>query len=80
MIKLSKQFLICLKLHESPAYKIAQLAGVNPNTLSRLINGIDLLKPEDPRILAVGEVLGLKASECFEDEREISEESHAVTT
>lgn len=73
MIKLSRQFLIRLKLHEFPAYKIAQLAGVNPNTLSRLINGIDPLKPEDPKILAVGEVLGLKASDCFEDEREISD-------
>ena len=80
MIKLSRQFLIRLKLHEFPAYKIAQLAGVNSNTLSKLINGIDPLKPEDPRIVAVGEVLGLKASECFQDEREISEESHAVTT
>ncbi len=68
MIKPSQQFLIRLKLHESPAYKIAQEAGVNPNTLSRLINGIDPVKPGDERIVAVGQVIGLSPSECFKEE------------
>jgi len=65
---LSRQFLIRLKLHESPAYKIAQRAGVNANTLSRLINGIDPVKPQDERIISVGQVIGLAPSECFEKE------------
>jgi plasmid maintenance system antidote protein VapI len=64
----SRQFLICLKLHELPAYRIAQQAGVNPNTLSRLINGIDPVKPQDERIISVGRVLGLSPSECFKKE------------
>ena len=63
---ISRQFLIRLKLHESPAYKIAQRAGVNANTLSRLINGIDPVKPQDERIISVGQVIGLSPSECFE--------------
>lgn len=67
---LSRQFLIRLKFHELPAYKIAQQAGVNPNTLSRLINGIDPEKPQDERIISVGHVLGLSPSECFEEEEE----------
>lgn len=65
MKRVSEQFLIRLKLHESPAYKIAQAAGVNPNTLSRLINGIDPVKPGDQRIVAVGRVLGVPPAQCF---------------
>ena len=70
MMTLSKQFLIRLKLHELPAYRLAQQAGVNPNTLSRLINGIDPVKPQDERIISVGQVIGLSPSECFEKESE----------
>ncbi len=66
MTTLSQQFLIRLKLNDLPAYKIAQQAGVNPTTLSRLINGIDRVKPEDPRIVAVGQIMGLAQWECFE--------------
>ncbi len=68
MMTLSTQFLIRLKLQESPAYKIDQRAGVNANTLSRLINGIDPVKPQDEGITLVGQVIGLSPSECFEKE------------
>ena len=64
-VKVSEQFLIKLKLNELPAYRIAQQASVNPNTLSRLINGIDPLRPGDERIIAVGQVLGLTPKKCF---------------
>ncbi len=67
MVKVSERFLIRLKLNELPAYRIAQQAGVNPNTLSRLINGIDPIKPGDQRIMAVGQIMGLGPSECFEE-------------
>ncbi len=70
MTNLSEEFLIRLKLHELPAYKIAQRAGVNANTLSRLINSIDPVKPQDERIISVGQVIGLSPSECFEKESE----------
>ena len=66
MTTVSQQFLIRLKLNDLPAYKIAQRAGVNPSKLSKLINGIDRVRPRDPRIIAVGEVIGLSESECFE--------------
>ena len=67
MATVSREFLIRLKLHELPAYKIAQRAGVNPSKLSKLINGIDRVRPKDPRIIAVGEIMGLAESECFEE-------------
>ena len=68
MVKISDNFLIRLKLHQLPAYQIAQMAGVNPNWLSKAINGIETVKSNDPRIIAVGQVLGLPPSECFEKE------------
>ena len=68
MVKISDNFLIRLKLHQLPAYQIAQMAGVNPNWLSKAINGIDPVKPQDERIIAVGQVIGLAPSECFEKE------------
>jgi len=66
MVKISENFLIRLKLHQLPAYQIAQMAGVNPNWLSKAINGIETVKFNDPRIIAVGQVLSLPPSECFE--------------
>ncbi len=67
MKEISREFLIQLKLHELPAYRIAQEAGVNPTTLSRLINGIDSVRPADPRLIAVGKVLGIPPMDCFEN-------------
>lgn len=66
MIRVSKKLKAALKLHEQPAYKIAHRAGINPNTLSKLIHGIDRIRPADPRVIAVGKVLGVQASDCFE--------------
>ena len=64
--QISREFLIRLKLNRTPAYRVANRAGVNPNTLSRLINGIDRVKRRDTRIVAVGQLLGLDETECFE--------------
>lgn len=66
MQKVSQEFLIRLKLGGVRQYKAAQKAKVDPKTLSKLINGAKKLKPQDPRICAVGAVLGLSPCECFE--------------
>ncbi len=63
---LSQEFLIRLKLHDLPAYKIAKKAGVDSVRLSKLVNGITKVKTNDPDIIAVGKVLGLREDECFE--------------
>jgi hypothetical protein len=64
----SQKLIAAIKLNPSPAYKIAWEAGVNPTTLSKLIHGIEKPKPNDPRIVKVGKVLGLSAIECFREE------------
>ncbi len=63
---ISKKLRAAIKLGEEPAYRIAQQAGLNPSTLSKLICGIEQPKPNDPRVLSVGKVLGLSPDECFE--------------
>ena len=66
MVRLSRKFLTALKLHELPAYRIAQLAGVNPTTLSKIVNGIEPLRIDDNRILQVARVLGLSMAEVID--------------
>ncbi len=63
----SQKFIAALKLNPMPAYKIAWAAGVNPTMLSKLINGIEKVKPDDPRVIAVGRMLDVPPQECFQD-------------
>lgn len=65
-MKVSETFIIRLKLHKEPAYRIAQMAGVNPTTLSKLINGAEPIRPSDDRILRVGRILGLEPDQVFD--------------
>ena len=69
-MKISQAFIIRLKLHRDPAYRIAQMAGVNPTTLSKLINGAEPMRPADDRIVRVGRILGLEPDEVF-DSRQV---------
>ena len=69
-MQISETFIIRLKLHKEPAYRIAQMAGVNPTTLSKLIHGAEPIRPDDDRILRVGRILGLAPDEVF-DSREV---------
>jgi hypothetical protein len=62
---ISNKFRDAIKLN-APAYQIARKARLHHSTLSKLLCGIDEVKPNDPRIIAVGKVLGLSAEECFE--------------
>jgi len=63
---ISKKLFAAIKLAPEPAYRIAQKASLQPSVLSRLMCGIEKVKPNDPRLIAVGKVLGLQPSECFE--------------
>ncbi len=67
MVRVSREFKARLKLADRPAYKIANEAGVNPTTLSKLVNGIEPVKPNDERIGRVAALLGLSPSEAFEE-------------
>jgi hypothetical protein len=64
----SKILIAAIKLNSIPAYKIAWSAGVNPTMLSKLINGIEKPKPNDPRVIAIGQVLDIPPNECFQEE------------
>ena len=65
MLAVSNAFKGKVKLYDTPAYKLAQKAGVDPVVLSKLMNGIIQPKPHDPRILAVAKIIGLSPNECF---------------
>jgi hypothetical protein len=67
-LQTSYRFRARLKLHRLPAYQLAQLAGVNPVTLSKLVCGAIDIKAGDQRVIRVGKILGLKPEECFERE------------
>src|SRR5436189_2033199 len=47
-------------------YDIARAAGLHPTTLSSLLNDIVPLRENDPRVLAIGHVLGISDADCFE--------------
>jgi len=64
--RVSRQLLIELKMSDLSQYRIAQAAGIHPNLLSKLVNGAVSIRPDDERLLRVGEILGLTASEVFE--------------
>lgn len=68
-MQVSQGFRNTVRLSHKRHYQIAHEAGLHPSTLSRLINGIERVKPSDPRVIAVGRVLGIPESECFENER-----------
>jgi hypothetical protein len=67
MISVSEKFRTKIKLNDMPAYRIAQLAGLDPSTLSKLLCGIANIQENDLRVIRVGEVLGLTKEECFEN-------------
>ena len=69
-MRLSREFVIAVKLNDLPAYRIAQKAEIHPNVLSKLLNGAERIKPADERVLAVARVLNLDADRCFETEGE----------
>jgi hypothetical protein len=63
MARISRELIIALKLNPEPAYKLAQRAGINPNTLSKLVNGIDTVRSG----AALSEVVAMEAVEgCLE--------------
>jgi hypothetical protein len=48
-------------------YQIAHRARIHPTVLSALLSGAIPAKRNDPRILRLAEVLGVRESECFEE-------------
>lgn len=62
---ISRDFRVAVKLADIPAWKIAYRAGINPTVLSKIMSGALRVKDNDPRVLKIGAVVGLKPKECF---------------
>ena len=65
---LSRKFIEHLKLSETPQYKLAIRAGINPCVLSKIVIGAQPVRVGDERLIRIGKLLGLKPSEIFENE------------
>ena len=45
-------------------YQIANKAGLHPTVMSALRDDIRPVRPEDPRVIAIGKVVGVPAADC----------------
>lgn len=66
---ISNQFKLAIKTNPLQGYQIAHKAGLHPSTLSKIVCGIEKVKKNDPRVLKVAAVLGLKKDQCFEGDK-----------
>lgn len=67
---ISNKLFTALKTSPIPNYKIAQAAGVHPNWISKAIHSAIKIRPDDPRLIRIGKILGLKMEDLFEENRE----------
>ena len=68
-MRLSREFIVRLKLNDRPAYRIAQEARVDPRWLSKAITRAIKVFDGDERVILIGKILGLKPDEIFEEGR-----------
>lgn len=61
----SKELRVGILLSGKRHYELAQEAGMHPSTLSKLLNGIDKAKPNDPRIMRIAEIVGVPSEKAF---------------
>jgi transcriptional regulator with XRE-family HTH domain len=66
IIAVSRRLFEAVKLHDEPGYRIAQRAGLTASVLSNLLHGAVRIRPQDPRVLAVAEVVGVPPERAFE--------------
>jgi hypothetical protein len=65
---ISDKFKLAIKTSPFKAYEIAHQAEIHPSVLSRIICGIEKVRPDDKRVIAVGRILGIEDDDCFEEE------------
>jgi len=56
-----------VKLSRYRQYELARAAGLHPTVFSKILNGAEPVKPNDPRVIAIGRVMGLEPEQCFEE-------------
>ncbi len=63
---ISKTLWNAIRLSDLRSYEIAHRAGIHPSTLSKILCGIDRVERGDPRVIAIGKVLGFSPEDCFQ--------------
>ena len=74
-VMISRKLRDAVRTSDLKGYEIAHEADITSSTLSRIINGIDLVKPNDPRVLRVAKIVGLPLEECFVSQKSKREDS-----
>lgn len=65
-LRVSQKFREAVKLHPTKKqYQIAYEAGLDSSVLSRILHGYEKLVQEDPRVIRLGKIVGLKPSQVF---------------
>lgn len=62
---ISEKFRQAARISETPLYRLALQCDIPPGSIYKVIRGIASANPEDPKIIALGKLLGLKPRECF---------------
>jgi hypothetical protein len=65
--RLSRKFRDAARLSATRHYVLARVNNVHPTTFSKWLNGARDVCRDDPRVLAIGRMIGVAdAAECFE--------------
>lgn len=65
----SRDFIIAIKLYPERQYRIAQKAGIDASTLSKIMNGAIKIKPDDLRLKRVCEILGFPSENALVEDQ-----------
>ncbi len=68
MTKIGPKLVEALRMKHKQMYRLAFRVGMHPTTLSKILNGIQQVKPGDKRILRLGRKLGIPPDELFAQE------------
>lgn len=64
---LSERLVHVIRLHPERQWRLAQSAGLHPSTLSRWLNRVESPKPDDPRLGALADLVGVPREECVDE-------------
>src|SRR5437867_1722147 len=64
-IRTSKALFVAVKCHRLTQRELAQRAGMDPGTLSKLIRNDLALKPNDPRVRTLARAVGIPIRAAF---------------
>ena len=68
VVKVSRRLVEAVKLARRPAYAIAWRAKLHPSVLSKLLHGAERVREDDPRVLRVARLVGVRPEDAFERE------------